>query len=203
MTIFDTPLLSAFLRRIARGVLALRGWSLEGMAPDARRCVIIAAPHTSNWDLPLTLAYGFAFGLKIRWMGKASLFRRPFGGFFRWLGGLAIDRSQANGVVASSVDRFHASDDLVLVVPPEGTRSRVRYWKTGFYYIAHGAGVPIALGFLDYGRKVGGFGPTVVPTGDIEADMDVISGFYAGVRGKYESAFAAVDVMSPRDETAA
>ncbi|MGH7804944.1 MAG: lysophospholipid acyltransferase family protein [Candidatus Binatia bacterium] len=203
MTIFDTPVLSGFLRRIARGCLALRGWSLEGAPPSERRYVIIAAPHTSNWDLPLTLALGFAFGLRIRWMGKDTLFRAPLGGFFRWLGGVAIDRSRPNGMVAASVERFRSAEDFVLVVPPEGTRSRVRYWKTGFYTIAHGAGVPIALGFLDYGRKVGGFGPALVPTGDIDADMRVIRDYYANVRGKYADAFAGADVAVPPERRSA
>lgn len=203
MTIFDTPVLSGFLRRIARGLLALRGWRLEGSPPSERRYVIIAAPHTSNWDLPLTLAIGFGFGLDIRWMGKESLFRRPFGGFFRWLGGVAIDRSRANGMVAASIERFKSAQDFVLVVPPEGTRSRVRYWKTGFYNIAQGASVPIALGFLDYGRKVGGFGPALVPTGDIDADMHVIRAYYANVKGKYADAFAAADVAVPPERRSA
>jgi len=197
MTIFDTPLLSGLLHRVARGGLALSGWSIEGLPPDARRYVIIAAPHTSNWDLPFTLALGFAYRLKVTWMGKDTLFRAPFGIFFRWLGGLPIDRSRANDVVARSVQHFRASEDLVVVVPPEGTRSRVRYWKTGFYWIAHGAGVPIALGFLDYRRKVGGFGPSIIPSGDIEADMVHIRAFYANVTGKHADATGAADVARP------
>lgn len=199
MTIFDTPVLSGLLRRFARSGLALRGWTLEGAPPSDRRYVIIAAPHTSNWDLPLTLAIGFAFGLKIHWMGKDALFRLPFGGLFRWLGGVAIDRSRPNGMVAGSVERFRSADELVLVVPPEGTRARVRTWKTGFYYIAHGAGVPIALGFLDYRRKVGGFGPALLPSGDIDADMLVIRDYYANVTGKYADAFGAASVASAPD----
>jgi 1-acyl-sn-glycerol-3-phosphate acyltransferase len=194
MTIFDTPVLSGFLRRASRAGLALRGWTLEGAPPSERRYVIIAAPHTSNWDLPLTLAMAFAYGLRIRWMGKDAIFRAPFGALFRWLGGVAIDRSRPNGMVAGSVDRFRAAEDFVLVVPPEGTRARVRHWKTGFYWIAHGASVPIALGFLDYRRKVGGFGPALVPTGDIDADMLVIRDYYANVTGKYADAFAGADV---------
>ena len=156
--------------------------------------MIIAAPHTSNWDLPLTLTVAFALGLKIYWLGKAQIFRRPFRGFFRWLGGIAIDRSRANDTVAQAAELLRRSEDLVLLVPPEGSRKRVRFWKTGFYWVAHGASVPIALGFLDYGRKRTGIGPLVVPSGDIEADMVTIRAYYADVRGKYpdQSADAAV-----------
>ena len=184
-TVFDAPLLNTLLHWLARLLLKIFGWRKEGDIPDVRKCVMIAAPHTSNWDLPVTLALSFAFRAKISWMGKDALFRPPFGGLFRWLGGIPIDRSRSRNVVQQCVDLFREREELILMVPPEGTRARVRYWKTGFYYIAHGAGVPIVLGFIDWGRKAGGIGPVVIPTGDIEHDMVRIRGFYAGMRGKY------------------
>ena len=199
MTIFDTPVLSRVLAHLSHGVLRIFGWRLEGCMPGVPRCVVIAAPHTSNWDLPVTLAFAFALGTKISWMGKDALFRRPFGGFFRWLGGIPVDRGRSNNVVARSVEVFREAARLVLVVPPEGTRRRVRVWKTGFYYIAHGAGVPIVLGFLDYRRKAGGIGPTLMPTGDIEADMVAIRAFYAGVTGKHPAASGAAEARARRD----
>ncbi|MGH7821372.1 MAG: lysophospholipid acyltransferase family protein [Candidatus Binatia bacterium] len=201
-TIFDTPILNAVLHLAARILLRIRGWALEGRLPDLPQYVVIAAPHTSNWDLPVMLAIAFAFRARVFWMGKEAIFRRPFGGFFRWLGGIPIDRSRSNDAVAQSIELFRRNPKLVLVVPPEGTRRKVRSWKTGFYYIASGAGVPIALGFIDYRRKAGGFGPLLVPTGDIVADMRQIRAFYSTVSGKYpersgEASLAPADGPAP------
>jgi 1-acyl-sn-glycerol-3-phosphate acyltransferase len=200
-TIFDTPLLNSLLHRLALLVLRALGWRLEGRPPSLPKYVLIAAPHTSNWDLPMTLVMAFAYRLSITWMGKDALFRPPFGGFFRWLGGIAVDRRQSTDLVARSVEELGRSDGLVMLIPPEGTRQRVRYWKTGFYWIAHGAGVPIALGFMDYGRKVGGIGPLVVPSGDLEADMVGIRAFYAGVTGKYPGDSGTADTAPPPSVT--
>jgi 1-acyl-sn-glycerol-3-phosphate acyltransferase len=143
------------------------------------------------------LCAALLFRVKLYWMGKDAIFRRPFAGIVRWLGGIPIDRSTSNNLVAQSVALFRAQENLVLVVPPEGTRQKVRHWKTGFYYIALGAAVPIVMGFLDYKHKLAGFGPTLVPTGDIEADMQAIRAFYAGITGKYPDASGAADV-APR-----
>ncbi|MBN1547282.1 MAG: lysophospholipid acyltransferase family protein [Syntrophaceae bacterium] len=185
VSIFDTPVLHTLMYYIALFLLKLTGWRREGRLPDSPKYVVIAAPHTSNWDLFYTLVIAFAFKIKINWMGKEAIFRFPFGGICRWLGGIPIDRSKSHNVVEQSVRLFKERDELALVVSPEGTRQKVHSWKTGFYYIAYGAGVPIALGFLDYRRKVGGFGPAFMPTGDIESDMIEIKAFYAGVKGKY------------------
>lgn len=197
-TIFDTPVFSPTLRRWAALFLRVFGWRMEGQFPDISKCVMIAAPHTSNWDLPIMLFFAFAFNTKLYFMVKDAVFFWPFGRFFRWLGGIPIDRRKPNGVVAQSVQAFHDNEELVLVVPPAGTRSKVRYWKTGFYRIAEGAGVPIVLGFLDYGRKVGGVGPVVIPTGDIEADMETIRSFYDGITAKYPER-SSLRVFAPKD----
>lgn len=169
--------------------LKILGWRVEGEIPSIRKFVIIAAPHTSNWDFPITLAVAFALKIKIYWMGKAAMFRWPFGGLLRWLGGIPIDRSRSHNVVDQSVQAFQERDRLIMVVPPEGTRKKVSYWKTGFYHIARGAGVPIVLGFLDYRRKAGGIGPTFFPTGRIEEDMRQIQAYYATITGKRQSQF--------------
>ena len=190
-TIFDTPVVNTVLRTFSVAFLKLTGWKIVGQLPaDARKSVFIAAPHTSNWDLPYTLMVAFALRLNIYWMGKAQIFRWPFGPLMRWLGGVAVQREQANNLVAASVQALQNSDGPVqLVVPPEGTRSKVRYWKTGFYYIALGAQVPIVMSFLDYGNKVSGLGPMFEPTGDIEADMVRIKAFYAPFKGKNPDQF--------------
>lgn len=122
---------------------------------------------------------------KAYWMGKHTLFRWPFGPLFKWLGGIPIERSSAHGVVEQTVDAFSQHERLVIGIPPEGTRSKVSRWKTGFYHIAYKAKVPIVLGFVDFPTKTGGFGPLFAPTGDLEADLKEIQHFYGDKRGKY------------------
>ncbi len=190
-TIFDTPVVNTVLRGFSLAFLKLTGWKVVGqLPPNGRASVLIAAPHTSNWDLPYTLMVAFALRLNIYWMGKEQIFKPPFRGLMMWLGGIPIRRESANNVVAASVAALQAADGpLQLVVPPEGTRSKARYWKTGFYYIATGAQVPIVMAFMDYGRKVSGLGPVFEPTGDIEADMVAIKAFYAPFQGKNPDQF--------------
>lgn len=173
--------------RLARvvGRLWLRwfGWRVEGRLPHHTRAVVIAAPHTSNWDLPFMLAVSWVLGVRPAWLGKDGLFRPPFGALMRWLGGIPVDRRAPGGLVAQAAARLRAADRLLLVVPPSGTRSSAPHWKSGFYHIASAAGVPILCTFLDYRRRVGGIGPTVVPSGDVAADMAIIRAFYASIEG--------------------
>ena len=192
-TLFDTPFVNTLLRAGSRAFLRLNGWQVEGSLPaEARKCVLIAAPHTSNWDLPYTLMVAFVLNLNIYWMGKHSLFAFPFGPVMRWLGGIAVDRSRSTNLVSASAMALKAADGPVqLVVPPEGTRGRTTHWKTGFYYIALEAGVPIVLAYMDYARKVSGLGPVFVPTGDVDADMAEIKRFYAGIKGRRPQHFEA------------
>lgn len=190
------------MRWLALAVFKCLGWRSEGGPPASDKYVAIAAPHTSNWDFLFTLCLAFVYRLNPRIMMKDAWFFWPMGPFFRWLGAVPIDRSKSNNVVEQSIAAFQRCDELVLVVPPSGTRKRVMYWKTGFYHIATGAGVPIALGFLDYRRRVGGFGPTVRPTGNIDRDMDRIRSFYRGVTGKYPQK-ASETMTAPRTASCA
>ncbi len=192
-TIFDTPVVNTLLRWLSIGFLRLTGWKVVGKLPvEAAKSVLIAAPHTSNWDLPYTLLVAFALRLNVYWIGKSSLFKWPFCGAMMWLGGIPVDRTQSNNLVAASSSAIRqVAGPLQLIVPPEGTRSGTRYWKTGFYYIALGAGVPIVMAYLDYDKRVGGLGPLFQTTGDIEADMTAIKAFYAGVKGKNADQFHA------------
>jgi 1-acyl-sn-glycerol-3-phosphate acyltransferase len=183
-TIFNTPVLETFLNRASRFILSLTGWRTEGQLPPIPKFVLVGAPHTSNLDLLFTLLIAFAFRARIRWMGKEAIFRKPFKGFFQWLGGIPVKRSQPHNLVEQSIQQFHRNKQLILTIAPAGTRKRVIRWKTGFYHIACGAKVPIALGFLDYRRKIGGIGPLVYPTGNITADMETIRTFYDGITGK-------------------
>ncbi|MBP7661159.1 MAG: 1-acyl-sn-glycerol-3-phosphate acyltransferase [Burkholderiaceae bacterium] len=193
LTIFGTPVINTLLRAGSIVFLKLAGWRIEGALPaDAHKCVLIAAPHTSNWDLPYTLMTAFVLRLNVYWMGKASIFRPPFGPVMRWLGGIAVQRDQSNNLVAASAAALKAAHGTVqLIVPPEGTRSKTTQWRTGFYYIALAAEVPIQLAFMDYTHKRAGLGPVFQPTGDIERDMRDIKAFYAPFRGKNAQQFDA------------
>jgi 1-acyl-sn-glycerol-3-phosphate acyltransferase len=192
-TIFDTPVVNTVLRALSVSFLKHTGWTVQGaLPPECAKSVFIAAPHTSNWDLPYTLMVAFALRLNIYWMGKASIFRFPFGGVMRWLGGIEVNRAQSNNLVEASADAIRTADGPVqLVVPPEGTRSKARYWKTGFYYIAVSAQVPIVMAYMDYEKKISGLGPMFLPSGDIEADMVAIKAFYAPFKGKNAAQFNA------------
>ncbi|MFQ5351483.1 MAG: lysophospholipid acyltransferase family protein [Candidatus Binatia bacterium] len=173
------------LKFFARWFLKLSGWEAVGARPRERRFVLIAAPHTTNWDLAYLLAFAATFDVKISWMGKDTLFRPPLGWLMRRLGGIAIDRRRRGNIVSHMARAFEESESLALVVPAEGTRKHVPYWKSGFYHIASSADVPIVPAYLDYARRQGGFGPALRPTGNLRSDMDKIREFYADKVGKY------------------
>jgi 1-acyl-sn-glycerol-3-phosphate acyltransferase len=192
-TIFTTPIVNTIFRGLSIGFLKLAGWRVTGsLPPEASKCVLIAAPHTSNWDLPYTLMVCFVLRLNVYWMGKQSIFKPPFRGVMMWLGGIPVNREQSTNLVASSADALRQADGHVqLIVPPEGTRSATRYWKTGFYYIASGAQVPIVMAYMDYANKRAGLGPLLQTTGDIDKDMVTIKAFYAPFKGKNEDQYHA------------
>ena len=170
---------------LALAILHALGWKLEVTLPDTKKYVLIGAPHTSNWDFVYMLLFRSAIGIHPRWIGKDTFFCWPFGGLWKRLGGIPVNRRSRHSFVDQMVATFQEHDELILVIAPEGTRSKTRYWKSGFYYIALGAGVPIVMGFVDYARKVGGIGPTLMPTGDIQADFAALREFYADKTGKH------------------
>ncbi|MBB5205104.1 1-acyl-sn-glycerol-3-phosphate acyltransferase [Inhella inkyongensis] len=190
-TLFNTPLIRPLMAGLSRLYFRLKGWKIEGqLPPEAARCVMIAAPHTSNWDMPYMMMAGFAFGLNVRWMGKASIFKWPWGPLMRWFGGIAVVRDERRNLVAASVEALkHAPGALQLLIAPEGTRSLVREWKTGFYRIAEGAQLPIIPSYLDFGGKRVGLGPIFWPSGDVEADIAKLRAFYAPYKGLREDLF--------------
>ncbi len=155
--------------------------------PGVPKFVMIGAPHTSNWDFLYFLLLRFGSGIELNWVGKDSLFRWPIGPVMRLLGGVPVKRNIRTEFVAQIVDQYNRLDRFALTLAPEGTRRKTAYWKTGFYFIALGAGVPIALGFVDYKVKTVGIGPLIFPSGDIQADFDQIRAFYSSVTGKYPS----------------
>ena len=184
----------------AHWFLRLNGWKIEGEIPHEKRFVFIAAPHTSNWDLAYMLAFAAVFDLKISWLAKHSLFYPPMGWIMRMLGGIPIVRHKNSNVVDAMVQEFSTRSELVLAVPTEGTRARVEYWKSGFYHIAIRAGVPILPSYLDYGNKRGGFGPALIPTGDLAADMQVLRELYSDKTGKYPALVSPVKLREEDPE---
>lgn len=165
---------------IARMLLKISGWTLVGEHPEVAKAVIIAAPHTSNWDGIWGLIAKVALGVDVKFFGKESLFWFPLGALLKVMGGIPLDRDNAGSSVDQAVSAFDASDRLYFAMAPEGTRGRKQYWKTGFYRIATGAGVPVVLAFFDYERRRLGIGPTIDLSGDPDLDLETIGAFYAG-----------------------
>lgn len=180
------------MKLLARSFLRLTGWEAEGSAPAEKRFVLIAAPHTSNWDLAYLLALAAVYDLRISWMGKHQLFRPPLGWLMRRVGGVPIVRHQRRNMVDQMVQEFEEREEFCLVVPVEATRARTPHWKSGFYHIASQAGVPIVMGYLDYSRKRGGFGAGLHPSGDVRRDMDELRAFYEPIVGRHPEEFGPI-----------
>ena len=162
---------------------------------------MVGAPHTSNWDFPLAMLLMYGSGIRFNWIGKDSLFRPPFGGFFRRLGGIPVWRDRRSNFVAQIVETFAQSKRLIIAIAPEGTRSKIKYWKTGFYYMALGANVPLVLAFVDYRRKQVGVGPLFYPSGDIQSDLVHLRAFYCDKTGKYPEKQGAIEIYSEERTT--
>jgi 1-acyl-sn-glycerol-3-phosphate acyltransferase len=163
--------------------LAALRWRVEGEIPNLSRFVIIAAPHTSNWDFVVGIAAKLALGLEVLWLGKNSLFQSPFGGLMRALGGMPVDRTTPSDVVAATVREFQRRDKLVLGLAPEGTRRKVDRWRTGFYHIAHGARVPIVTVAINGEARALQLGPPFHTSGDLDADIRELQSRFAHVNG--------------------
>ena len=173
------------LRSFARWMLRVGGWTTVGGVPEVPKAVFIAAPHTSNWDGLWALVYKVAFDIDVKFFAKHSLFWFPLGNILRALGGIDLDRGKAGTAVDEAIRMFETEEQFYFGLAPEGTRKKTAGWKTGFYRIAMGAGVPVYLGLLDYGRRRIGIGSKMELTGDVDADMAVIREFYEGVDGRW------------------
>lgn len=183
MTVFSTPIITPILRLLSIVILKLVGWHARGKELSHQRFVLIGAPHTSNWDFPLMLMVVLKLRLRVFWMGKHTLFPFGLGWLMKWLGGIPINRSASHNVVNETVRQYKENDELVVLIPPEGTRSKVTQWKTGFYHIACNAGVPILMGYVDAENKEAGIADFFQPSGDIDKDMVEIREFYASKKG--------------------
>jgi 1-acyl-sn-glycerol-3-phosphate acyltransferase len=174
---------------VGRLALTLAGWTIEGEFPDRPKFVMIVAPHTSNWDFPVGLMAKFALRLGCRFIAKHSLFWWPLGLFLRTVGGIPINRSAAADFVDETVRIFDAREKLVLVITPEGTRSRVDRWKTGFHRIARAAGIPIVLVTFDYSRKRVRLGPAFPATADYDSDLAAIQSNITAAMAKHPARY--------------
>ncbi len=166
-----------------RAYLRLSGWRIAGAFPVESKFVTIVAPHTSNWDFLLGVAILFGLDLRVSWLGKHAIFRAPFRGLLRWMGGIPVDRRASHGVVGQCVEAFRGANALMLALSPEGTRSGAGRWRTGFYQIAVQAGVPVFPVAFDFASHVVHLMPLFNPSGDLEADLPRLQALFHGARG--------------------
>lgn len=171
---------------IAKFYFWLIGWkAVKTIPPHVKKYVMIGAPHTSNWDFPIAMAALILLRVKVNYLAKKELFRFPLGVIMRFFGGMAVDRSKHTGMVDQMISLFKEHNQLVLLIPPEGTRGYVKDWKSGFYHVATGASVPIALAYLDYGKKEAGIAKFYYPSGNYQKDIEEIKSFYRGITAKH------------------
>lgn len=173
------------LPHVARFLLWLGGWTSVGQVPGVRKAVLIAAPHTSNWDGFWAIVYKVHVGLDIRWFVKDSMFWFPMSMLLRSFGAIPLDRKRASLAVNEAIAAFDNNETFFFGLAPEGTRSRTSGWKSGFYRIAEGANVPVVCGFLDYDNKRLGLGPMLTLTGDKDADMAILKSYYSSISGRW------------------
>jgi 1-acyl-sn-glycerol-3-phosphate acyltransferase len=166
-------------------LLRVAGWRIEGQVPTAPKYVLIAAPHTSNWDFVWAMSMAVVLRVKLNWFAKHTLFKPMVGALFRRWGGIPIRRDERANRVEVITEQLRLADSMVVLIPAEGTRSYTEHWKSGFYHIAQAARVPIVLGYLDYAERRGGFGPLLMPGGELVGDMQQIRSFYSALAGKY------------------
>ena len=185
MKIDQPPSCNFLAHLLGKIVLFLFGWKKAGKVPNSKNIIIIAAPHTTNWDFIFLLATAYSFRISVNWLGKDSLFRLPLGPLLKFLGGVPVDRSKRNNLVSSLVAQIEKGSGISLVIPPSGTRQKTEYWKSGFYRIAEAAKITLVCGYLDYKKKEGGLGLAFHPS-NLSKDMDRIREFYEPISGKYQ-----------------
>lgn len=186
-------------RAIAGGLLKLGGWTPIGSVPDVPKAVVIAYPHTSNWDGIWALIYKVYIGLDVKFFAKDGLFWFPLNILLRGMGGIPLDRRAPGSAVEQAVRAFEGNDTFYFGLAPEGTRSKKQCWKTGFYRIAEEAGVPLVIGYLDYGRRRIGLGETLYLSGDPDEDLGRIRELYERVDGRWPEKASPIEFPPERD----
>lgn len=192
-TIYESRFFSGLFRALSIVFLKLAGWRRVGCVPDLPKYVMIGAHHTSNWDAPISVAILFSFRIKAYWLMKNTAFRWPFRGLLLWLGAIPVDRTKSADVVGQMAGEMKKRAEMVLLLAPEGTRKKVTRWKSGFYHIARGAGVPVVLAFLDYRQKEGGLGPCSGPPATSRPTWEILR-FYSTVTGKRPERMGAAEI---------
>ena len=182
------------MKKLSKMILMLFSWKVNTNTPTVNKYILVAAPHTTNWDFPLMILTSQILNIKIFWMGKKSLFSWPINNVMLKLGGIPIDRSKQNSIVEQLANRIQNSDKFVLVIPPEGTRSRTEHWKSGFIHIAKSAKIPIVLCYLDYKTKETGFSAPIDFDQDPEKIMEIAKQFYKGVTPLYPKNFGPISL---------
>ncbi len=172
---------------IGKTVLRLAGWRVTGQLPNIRKVMAAVAPHTSNWDFVVGVAVMWALDLRLSFFGKHTLFNGPFGAWMRWIGGIPVDRSAAQGLVGAAVQAYRDHDSIWFAVAPEGTRKKVEHFKSGFMHIATQANVPVMMVSIDLVDRVVHFGEVIQPSGDVAADVARIEAYFAPLKQKVES----------------
>lgn len=190
-----------FPRWLGELYLKAFGWTVEGELPQIKKYIIVGAPHTSNWDFIQMLGLTAALRLHVHWIGKKSLFPGPFGWIMKWLGGIPVDRSRSEGVVDQMAAHIAAAERFALIVTPSGTRRKRDYWKSGFYWMAVKAQVPLLCISLDYSRRCIRIDKPYMPTGHVVRDMDTIRAFFAGAHGKYPPSEASIRLREEVDRS--
>ncbi len=191
---------STITEKIAKAVIKLLGWKAVGKMPNAPKYILVGYPHTSNYDTLIGIFIFLSMGVHIKWIGKQSLFKGPVGWLLKKTGGIPVNRQKSQNFVKNIQTVFNKYDRLVIALSPEGTRQKTDFWRTGFYYMALAAQVPIVLGYLDYPTKTGGFGPLIWPSGNIKQDMEKIRAFYQGIHGKYPQLEGAIRIKEKKQE---
>jgi len=187
------------MKLLSRLILKLIGWKLDERVPETRRYVMIGYPHTSNWDFILGMLAKWGMGLPINWVAKHSMFWGPFKPMFIAMGGVPLNREKTTGFIQKNIELFAQREHFILGLMPEGTRSKTDHWKTGFYHIAHGANVPIALAYMDYKNKVIGVGDVMLTSGDIHADLETIKEFYKDKIGYKPEKQSAISIATQKN----
>jgi len=184
------------MKLLSRLILKLIDWKLDERVPETQRYVMIAYPHTSNWDFILGMLAKWSMGLPINWVAKHSMFWGPFKPMFIAMGGVPLNREKSTGFIQKNIELFAQREHFILGLMPEGTRSRTDHWKTGFYHIAHGANVPIVFAYMDYKNKIIGIGGMMKTSGDIHADLDIIKDFYKDKIGYKPAKQSAISIAT-------
>lgn len=178
------------MKYLAGLILKLIGWKVEGSVPaHIKKCVIVAAPHTSNWDFIIGRLVYWRLGVPVKFLIKREVFDHPLGGLVKALGGIPVDRKKSTNLVEQVADLFNQYEELNVIITPEGTRKLVTEWRRGFYYIAQRANVPIIIGYIDYKNKIGGYGPVLYPSGNFDADFERIKAFYRDKTARHPEMF--------------